>query len=731
MPTVPTVDGPSVQENAAPNAYQTTPSGLGGAGMVRAQQLDQASQTAGAFATMQQRQQELADQVRVDDAINRAKERQIDLTFGKDTGFTYQKGINALQRDSGRPLAEEYGDQFKNTLSEITNGLGNERQKRAFQMRANDMLTGFKSQVMQHEGQEFQNYSMSVREGTIENRKREVGLYYNDPSKVDEALASIQAAVTDMGRNLGGKSAEWIEARARKETSNALTVALGAALERNDVAYADGFLKKYGDRMDADDLLKARGLIDKQLDAGVALKTATDVVRSVQPRVQPSDFDRFANITGDVDMSKMVGITVKSESGGDPNAVSPKGAKGVMQVMDGTNAAPGFGVTPAKDDSPAERARVGRDYLAAMVKRYNGNIGQAWAAYNAGPGAVDKALKDGGDWLAKMPAETQAYVAKNLAAYGQGEGRPPAPTLQDVHDAVRAQIGDGKPARLKLALDEATRQWEDMQKAVKQRDENATAEAQRWLAANDGRFSLLPASLRSRVPPGEVDNLIGYGQKIARGEDRTEPNWYQKFSDQGFLKSLNDDQFYTLSTRYLSEADRKHFADERGKLLTGPGVTDKPGDLSSGAIKSVLDTRLRELNIDPSPKDDGGADAARIGAIRQYVDRSVLQAQAAAGKKFSDAEVAKHIDSLFAQTDTVNSWLGLSSKSAPMLTMKAGDIPGPVRDRLAADFKAAGVDAPTDAQLLGAYFQAKNAQAQRRKLVPLSAAKPAGATGNF
>ncbi len=71
---------------------------------------------------------------------------------------------------------------------------------------------------------------------------------------------------------------------------------------------------------------------------------------------------------------------------------SPKGAKGSMQVMDGTNRDPGFGVRPAADNSPAERARVGRDYLVAMVNRY-GREDQALAAYNAGPGAVDAAIK--------------------------------------------------------------------------------------------------------------------------------------------------------------------------------------------------------------------------------------------------------------------------------------------------------------------------------------------------
>lgn len=93
-------------------------------------------------------------------------------------------------------------------------------------------------------------------------------------------------------------------------------------------------------------------------------------------------------------------------------------AKGEMQVMDATNLDPGFGVRPAADNSPAERARVGSDYLDAMLKRYGGDEAKAMAAYNAGPGALDVALKKGGDWLKHMPAETQAYVTKGMKKLG-------------------------------------------------------------------------------------------------------------------------------------------------------------------------------------------------------------------------------------------------------------------------------------------------------------------------
>jgi hypothetical protein len=89
---------------------------------------------------------------------------------------------------------------------------------------------------------------------------------------------------------------------------------------------------------------------------------------------------------------------------------SPKGAEGEMQVMPMTQRDPGFGVKPARDDSPEEKARVGRDYLAALYNKY-GDEKLAAIAYNMGPGATDKWLKAGAD-VSKLPKETRGYIAQ-------------------------------------------------------------------------------------------------------------------------------------------------------------------------------------------------------------------------------------------------------------------------------------------------------------------------------
>lgn len=97
-----------------------------------------------------------------------------------------------------------------------------------------------------------------------------------------------------------------------------------------------------------------------------------------------------------------------AESAGRKDAVSPKGARGVMQVMPATAKDPGFGLTPANQEDPRDVARLGQEYVDKMMEKY-GNEEVALAAYNWGPGNVDKWLAAGGDY-SQLPAETRAYI---------------------------------------------------------------------------------------------------------------------------------------------------------------------------------------------------------------------------------------------------------------------------------------------------------------------------------
>ena len=102
----------------------------------------------------------------------------------------------------------------------------------------------------------------------------------------------------------------------------------------------------------------------------------------------------------------LVKSIVKAESAFNPDAVSPKGALGLMQVMPGTALEMGLDAS-----QPAQNLEAGARYLKWLLARYSktkNGLPRAIAAYNAGPGAVDK--------YHGIPRfrETQTYVARVL-----------------------------------------------------------------------------------------------------------------------------------------------------------------------------------------------------------------------------------------------------------------------------------------------------------------------------
>jgi soluble lytic murein transglycosylase-like protein len=83
---------------------------------------------------------------------------------------------------------------------------------------------------------------------------------------------------------------------------------------------------------------------------------------------------------------KLIKAVIQVESSGNPNALSPKGAVGLMQLEPST--AQELGVTDIND--PQQNIMGGAKYLSYLIKKYNGDFVLALAAYNAGPNAVDK-----------------------------------------------------------------------------------------------------------------------------------------------------------------------------------------------------------------------------------------------------------------------------------------------------------------------------------------------------
>lgn len=152
-----------------------------------------------------------------------------------------------------------------------------------------------------------------------------------------------------------------------------------------------------------------------------------------------------AGVAGDYDLQARLlqEAVIHQESRGNPNAVSPVGAVGLMQLMPGTARSPGFGVrnifrvaedmgydVPDFTDAtmqmlmrqPDINAAMGTEYLTKMLQRYRGNVEKALVAYNWGAGNADKWNGD----RATLPKETQGYLKNILGSIADDRPDPQA-----------------------------------------------------------------------------------------------------------------------------------------------------------------------------------------------------------------------------------------------------------------------------------------------------------------
>lgn len=668
---------------------------------------------------------EQANALRVDDALNQATEAALRLQSDPKEGYTAAKGYDALNRQSGMPLADEYTGKLDQTFSQIASGLGNDRQRQMFTARANNVRTQFYGQAMRYEGEQQQSYTLSVREASVKNAANALVLNFSDPKNVEQQETRIRAAIEggidpDSGvfvpgaAQMQGKAASWAREKSAEAISGAHVAAIKSAMDAGNVNAAMAYRKRYGDRLTASDMLQIDGTLQRDYDTRVGAAVGNQAAAAALPALQPTDIDRL----------RVVRTKLESGGRGDFNAdgtlllgpVTRTGerAMGSAQVMPSTARDPGYGIRPAdlsgtSAQQAAELRRVGDEKLGVLVKMFDGDYGAVLGAYNWGEQRVKEAQKKAKEaagagevvprdaWVAYAPKETRDYVTRGLQLLADPTASaPPRPTALQVIDTVRAQLGpNASPIALKAATDAASQRFELQTKAIEQRETETVILAQQQLLQNPD-FSALPASTRSALAqfaPGKVADLMAFAAKVRTGQP-IETDW-SLYSN---LRALAANEPQAFAQQDLRQHFMRLAPAQREQLLDLQTKAKDPRSLPEVAsLEAQLGNAHDLLKFAPT-------DREKKGKFDSVVTSQIAAEQAQKGKPLTFAERQAVIDRNMVST-SAGGWFGFGSKRAYEVAgtpdgLKANPVPTSDEKKLitAALLKELGRE-PTEAEV--------------------------------
>lgn len=667
----------------------------------------------------------LQNQVRVNDAVNQARQKALDLTYDPEFGYMAQKGRGALERTSGQALPDEYGGRLDEAVGKIAADL-TPQQRRVFELQSKPILSSFRGDVQRHQLQESHAYALSVQDSTLKLASDQAAQHWDDPRMISGGVADdgtevpgliqqAKAAVYATSKLTGlDPSAAMFEAGSRIHAR-----VIDAALVNDNPLYAAKYLQAHSKDMTGDAVLRVQAKLNQAADAQIAMLAVDTAMKKVQPAAAPTEMDRLH------------GLVAQAESGGrettpDGSTVtSPKGAKGLMQVMDATAGNPGFGIAPAKrlaDGSfdPGDRTRVGRQYLSAMLQKY-GNVPMALAAYNAGPKVVDAAIKEAesigepasaGTWLqlASIPKETRDYVNGIMAKYEAGGGAAPLPTKLEFVQAAEAQLGPSpRPTTLQLVRTRAEQQYELLTTSRKEDTEQAVRAVQQALLDNGGDMVAVQREkpqLISQVralDPGRMDDLMRYSKAIGKG-DRTDnmEAYGEAWSHPEEMARMSDAKFDQFVRTSFTDATAKELWKRRTEFMEGK-IDGGVGAVNDTVLKQAIEERLGNLGLTWTGAKATKDNKAAFGTAAKYLRDGIFDAQHQAGKKFTPEEITDYVDRQFQRGEVEKRWFGvLPDRFKPDLTQSYGDVPA--ADRASIDTRMPGA---SEGDKLRVYWQWK------------------------
>jgi soluble lytic murein transglycosylase-like protein len=407
MVGVPTYEPGGRRRTNAQQANSVNPD-MFGAGIGRAMvgAGEQISRLGDVFAQLHQENKAKDDTARVMDAYTAGTSRLRETLYDPENGLYNRTGQNAagvtdLTSEASQKIFEEVGQTLENDDQR-------EAFRRMWERKQEATLDG----SAKHEFSQMGAARTQAKTAGLANLEADIIANYKEPAALAANFDAVRAMIRS---NPDGLPAEAVEQLERESVSKLhLEVIQRMALDEPGAAL--DYYEKNRKQVSGGD----HALAEKYISAVEQIRDARGIAQEMLSTGSGRD---------------LFGAMLSAESSGDPAALSPAGAQGLMQLMPGTAREVAFSLglksvagmgdadlyaffkTP---EGQAVNKRLGQTYMSTQLKRFGGDVEAALIAYNAGPDNARKWLDAGRDYSAlPKPEETLPYVSKILKkAYG-------------------------------------------------------------------------------------------------------------------------------------------------------------------------------------------------------------------------------------------------------------------------------------------------------------------------
>lgn len=737
-----------VSDNSVPNVQVNGGMSAGEAASLVGNKTDSLVGALNSGLNAYQAYQDEADRVRVIDAQNKLAELKLHLQNNDVDGYGNKKGVDVVSFDDGNGggFVDYYTKAYQDGVGQITNTLGNSRQRALFKEMSERDAVQFKGSLQNYFVRENDVYQQSVYSSSADRFIREINENPGDFTKIDESRANLKASLGKL-MNLEGKAATEAENIYLKNVSVAHITNISAFVENGDLKAALAYKNKYKDEISLADSFKVdqrihQKLEDQQVESLVNMATTgtqegSNPALNVPPQASAKIAQELKSLTPaqmknikyndqrldvyTVHAAKekgmewaaplILGLRLAGEKSNN-SAVSEKGAKSVMQFIPDTWKQ--YSKGGQRDiNNPADTIDAAFDFISDISKKYKTKDPMVIAAYYHGGDEDARRVLAGGQpkgprgraYLERM----DKWLTKDFGQYAN----KPAKTREQAQSEI---WNSNAPVELKQkALIFTDRYYNGLDKA-KEEKQNQVYDYY-FKGINSGQFTYeqIPVVDINALEPNQIKSLEAVSNAKFKKDIKTDPTIYS-------MIMLNKDELFKGKPQSVLHqyADKLSASDYRAVTKMYIDVNASPKDarkedaieVSPKTVSDYLNPYLPMLGITNKTNKN---QIDHYAAVQADVTQTLREAEARKGSKLTKDEFSRAVlktIGLNTKITTSRSLFGVSIGSSEsnlnrIYSVKSKDDIAPNTQKKIDDlFKKQGRDLSkvTLAEYLNAYY---------------------------